>query len=109
VGSQTRVKVGKNKVGSPFRVVRIRNPVWQGCQDRRIARSGSGAGGWRSRGPAFSYNGSASRQGRENAKQFLQRKTPDGCRNSKKPSDRTMVGAGAMMDRKGAGRAAAEE
>ncbi|MBB3064664.1 recombinase RecA [Limibacillus halophilus] len=73
VGNQTRVKVVKNKVAPPFRVVEFDIMYGQGIsktgelidlgvQANIIEKSGS----W------FSYDGQRIGQGRENAKQFMQ-------------------------------------
>ena len=76
VGNQTRVKVAKNKLAPPFRVVefdimysegisKVGELIDLGVQGEIIDKSGS----W------YSYNGERIGQGRENAKQFLKDNT----------------------------------
>ena len=77
VGNQTRVKVVKNKVAPPFKMVefdimygigicKMGELIDHGVKSSQVEKSGS----W------FSYNSQRIGQGRENAKQFL-RENPD--------------------------------
>ena len=72
VGSQTRVKVVKNKMAPPFRVVEFDIMYGEGVSKTgELVDLGSAAGVVEKSGAWFSYNGQRIGQGRENAKQFL--------------------------------------
>src|SRR5215475_13667994 len=72
VGSQTRVKVVKNKVAPPFRVVEFDIMYGEGVSKTgELIDLGAQAGVVEKSGSWFSYDGQRIGQGRENAKQFL--------------------------------------
>lgn len=72
VGSQTRVKVVKNKLAPPFRTVEFDIMYGEGVSKvGELIDLGSQAGVVEKSGAWFSYDGQRIGQGRENAKQFL--------------------------------------
>jgi len=72
VGNQTRVKVVKNKLAPPFRVVEFDIMYGEGVSKTgELIDLGSQAGVIEKSGAWFSYDGQRIGQGRENAKQFL--------------------------------------
>ena len=72
VGNQTRVKVVKNKVASPFKVVEFDIMYGQGISKTgELVDLGVKAGIVEKSGSWYSYNSTHIGQGRENAKQFL--------------------------------------
>ncbi len=72
VGNQTRVKVVKNKMAPPFRVVEFDIMYGEGISKMgELIDLGSQAGVVEKSGAWFSYDGQRIGQGRENAKQFL--------------------------------------
>jgi recombination protein RecA len=72
VGNQTRVKVVKNKLAPPFRVVEFDIMYGQGISKTgELVDLGAQAGVVEKSGAWFSYDGQRIGQGRENAKQFL--------------------------------------
>lgn len=72
VGNQTRVKVVKNKMAPPFRVVEFDIMYGEGISKTgELIDLGSQAGVIEKSGAWFSYDGQRIGQGRENAKQFL--------------------------------------
>jgi recombination protein RecA len=72
VGNQTRVKVVKNKLAPPFRVVEFDIMYGEGISKvGELIDLGSQAGVVEKSGAWFSYDGQRIGQGRENAKQFL--------------------------------------
>src|SRR5690606_32614266 len=72
VGNQTRVKVVKNKVAPPFRVVEFDIMYGEGIsRTGELLDLGVKCGVVEKSGSWFSYNGQRIGQGRENAKQFL--------------------------------------
>jgi recombination protein RecA len=72
VGNQTRVKVVKNKMAPPFRVVEFDIMYGEGISKvGELIDLGSQAGVVEKSGSWFSYEGQRIGQGRENAKQFL--------------------------------------
>jgi recombination protein RecA len=72
VGNQTRVKVVKNKLAPPFRVVEFDIMYGEGISKvGELVDLGSQAGVVEKSGAWFSYDGQRIGQGRENAKQFL--------------------------------------
>ncbi|MBX7199811.1 MAG: recombinase RecA [Rhodospirillaceae bacterium] len=72
VGNQTRVKVVKNKVAPPFKVVEFDIMYGEGVSKTgELLDLGSKAGIIEKSGSWFSYNDERIGQGRENAKQFL--------------------------------------
>jgi recombination protein RecA len=72
VGNQTRVKVVKNKLAPPFRVVEFDITYGEGISKTgELIDLGVKAGVVEKSGAWFSYNSQRVGQGRENAKQFL--------------------------------------
>lgn len=72
VGNQTRVKVVKNKMAPPFRVVEFDIMYGEGISKvGELVDLGSQAGVVEKSGAWFSYDGQRIGQGRENAKQYL--------------------------------------
>src|ERR1700745_3168409 len=72
VGNQTRVKVVKNKMAPPFKVVEFDIMYGEGVSKRgELLDLGIQAGVVEKSGSWFSYDGQRIGQGRENAKQFL--------------------------------------
>jgi len=77
VGNQTRVKVVKNKMAPPFRVVEFDIMYGEGISKTgELLDLGVQAGIVEKSGAWFSYDGQRVGQGRENAKKFL-RENPD--------------------------------
>jgi recombination protein RecA len=111
VGSQTRVKVVKNKVAPPFRVVEFDIMYGEGVSKTgELVDLGSAAGVVEKSGAWFSYNGQRIGQGRENAKQFLKENPQMAAEIEKAIRQNAGLVAGTMMDRKTSeGPAAAEE
>ena len=73
VGNQTRVKVVKNKVSPPFRVVEFDIMYGEGVSKTgELIDLGTKAGVVEKSGSWFSYKSQRIGQGRENAKQYLQ-------------------------------------
>jgi len=71
-GNQTRVKVVKNKMAPPFKVVEFDIMFGEGVSKRgELIDLGIRAGVVEKSGSWFSYDGQRIGQGRENAKQFL--------------------------------------
>jgi recombination protein RecA len=72
VGNQTRVKVVKNKMAPPFKVVEFDIMYGEGVSKRgELIDLGIQAGVVEKSGSWFSYDGNRIGQGRENAKQYL--------------------------------------
>src|SRR6201999_2622217 len=72
VGNQTRVKVVKNKMAPPFKVVEFDIMYGEGVSKRgELIDLGVQAGVVEKSGSWFSYDGQRIGQGRENAKQYL--------------------------------------
>src|SRR5690348_12065951 len=72
VGNQTRVKVVKNKMAPPFKVVEFDIMYGEGISKRgELIDLGIQAGVVEKSGSWFAYDGQRIGQGRENAKQFL--------------------------------------
>jgi len=72
IGNQTRVKVVKNKMAPPFKVVEFDIMYGEGISKRgELLDLGMQAGVVEKSGSWFSYDGQRIGQGRENAKQFL--------------------------------------
>src|SRR5689334_14420863 len=73
IGNQTRVKVVKNKMAPPFKVVDFDIMYGHGIsKSGELLDLGSKAGIVEKSGSWFSYEGNRIGQGRENAKQFLE-------------------------------------
>ena len=99
VGNQTRVKVVKNKMAAPFRVVEFDIMYGEGISKvGELVDLGVAAGVVEKSGAWISYEGQRIGQGRENAKQFL-RDNPDvaGSIEAKVRANAGLV-ASAMMD-----------
>jgi recombination protein RecA len=72
IGNQTRVKVVKNKMAPPFKVVEFDIMYGEGVSKRgELLDLGMQAGVVEKSGSWFSYDGQRIGQGRENAKQYL--------------------------------------
>jgi len=72
VGNQTRVKIVKNKMAPPFKVVEFDIMYGEGISKRgELLDLGIQAGVVEKSGSWFSYDGQRIGQGRENAKQYL--------------------------------------
>jgi len=98
-GNQTRVKVVKNKLAPPFRVVEFDIMYGEGISKvGELLDLGVSAGVVEKSGSWFSYGGQRIGQGRENAKQFL-RENPEAA-DAIERAIRENAGlvAGAMMD-----------
>ncbi len=79
VGNQTRVKVVKNKMAPPFKVVEFDIMYGEGISKRgELIDLGIQAGVVEKSGSWFSYEGQRIGQGRENAKAFL-KENPEIC------------------------------
>ncbi|HEX7199829.1 MAG TPA: recombinase RecA, partial [Dongiaceae bacterium] len=111
VGSQTRVKVVKNKVAPPFRVVEFDIMYGEGVSKTgELIDLGAQAGVVEKSGAWFSYGGQRIGQGRENAKQFLKENPQVAAEIEKAIRQNAGLVAGAMMDaRAGEGAAASDE
>ena len=110
VGSQTRVKVVKNKVAPPFRVVEFDIMYGEGVSKTgELVDLGVAASVVEKSGAWFSYGGQRIGQGRENAKQFLKDNPQAAAEIEKAIRQNAGLVAGAMMDRRGDEPAAAEE
>jgi len=102
VGSQTRVKVVKNKVAPPFRVVEFDIMYGEGVSKTgELVDLGVAAGVVEKSGAWFSYGGQRIGQGRENAKQFLKENPQVGAEIERAIRQNAGLVAGAMMDGKG--------
>ncbi|HEY0834007.1 MAG TPA: recombinase RecA [Azospirillum sp.] len=95
VGNQTRVKVVKNKMAPPFRVVEFDIMYGEGVSKvGELLDLGNQAGVVEKSGAWFSYDGTRIGQGRENAKTFL-RNNPD---VAKSIEDKIRSNAGLVAD-----------
>ena len=104
VGNQTRVKVVKNKLAPPFRVVEFDIMYGEGVSKTgELIDLGVAAGVVEKSGAWFSYDGQRIGQGRENAKTFLRENAE--IAKSIEAAIRQNAGlvAGAMMDASGGG------
>ena len=102
VGNSTRVKVVKNKMAPPFRMVEFDIMYGEGVsKSGELIDLGVQAGVIEKSGAWFSYGGQRIGQGRENAKQFL-KEHPD-MAETVEASIRQNAGlvAGALMDKGG--------
>ncbi|MBL8674682.1 MAG: recombinase RecA [Rhodospirillales bacterium] len=99
VGNQTRVKVVKNKVAPPFKVVEFDIMYGEGVSKTgELIDLGQKAGVVEKSGSWFSYDGQRIGQGRENAKQFL-RDHPDMAASIEKTiREQAGVLSNALMD-----------
>jgi recombination protein RecA len=72
IGNRTRVKVVKNKMAPPFKIVEFDIMYGEGiCKRGELIDLGAQAGVVEKSGSWFSYGGARIGQGRENAKQYL--------------------------------------
>ncbi|PWC56944.1 recombinase RecA [Azospirillum sp. TSO22-1] len=95
VGNQTRVKVVKNKMAPPFRVVEFDIMYGEGVSKvGELLDLGIQAGVVEKSGAWFSYDGTRIGQGRENAKTYL-RNNPD---TAKSIEDKIRGNAGLVAD-----------
>jgi recombination protein RecA len=110
VGSQTRVKVVKNKVAPPFRVVEFDIMYGEGVSKTgELIDLGAQAGVVEKSGAWFSYGGQRIGQGRENAKQFLKENPQVAAEIEKAIRQNAGLVAGAMMDARTGEEAAASD
>src|SRR5215510_324389 len=106
VGNQTRVKVVKNKMAPPFRVVEFDIMYGEGIsKNGELIDLGVAAGVVEKSGAWFSHNGQRIGQGRENAKAFLKENASVAAEIEKAIRQNAGIVAGHMMD----GSAPAEE
>jgi recombination protein RecA len=109
VGNQTRVKVVKNKVAPPFRVVEFDVMYGEGISKTgELIDLGVAASVVEKSGAWFSYNGQRIGQGRENAKAFLKENPQVAQEIEQKVRANAGLVAGAMMDKVGGGEEAGE-
>ena len=106
VGNQTRVKVVKNKMAPPFRVVEFDIMYGEGIsKNGELIDLGTAAGVVEKSGAWFSYGGQRIGQGRENAKTFLKENPAVAAEIEKAVRQNAGIIAGHMMD----GSAASED
>jgi recombination protein RecA len=99
VGNQTRVKVVKNKMAPPFRVVEFDIMYGEGISKTgELIDLGVAAGVVEKSGAWFSYNSQRIGQGRENAKTFLKENAPIAAEIEKAIRQNAGIVAGHMMD-----------
>jgi len=110
VGNQTRVKVVKNKVAPPFRVVEFDVMYGEGISKTgELIDLGVAASVVEKSGAWFSYNGQRIGQGRENAKAFLKENPQIANEIEQKIRANAGLVAGAMMDKGGGAEESAGE
>ncbi len=108
VGNQTRVKVVKNKVAPPFRVVEFDVMYGEGISKTgELIDLGVAASVVEKSGAWFSYNGQRIGQGRENAKAFLKENPQVAGEIEQKIRANAGLVAGAMLDKGGGAEEAA--
>jgi recombination protein RecA len=99
VGNQTRVKVVKNKMAPPFRVVEFDIMYGEGIsKNGELIDLGVAAGVIEKSGAWFSYNSQRIGQGRENAKTFLKENPTIAAEIEKAIRQNAGIVAGHMMD-----------
>src|SRR5882672_5265371 len=99
VGSQTRVKVVKNKMAPPFRVVEFDIMYGEGIsKNGELIDLGVAAGVVEKSGAWFSYGSQRIGQGRENAKTFLKENPAIAAEIEKAIRQNAGIVAGHMMD-----------
>jgi len=99
VGNQTRVKVVKNKMAPPFRVVEFDIMYGEGIsKNGELIDLGVAAGVVEKSGAWFSYNSQRIGQGRENAKTFLKENPAIAAEIEKAIRQNAGIVAGHMMD-----------
>ena len=109
VGNQTRVKVVKNKMAPPFRVVEFDIMYGEGISKTgELIDLGVAASVVEKSGAWFSYDGQRIGQGRENAKLFLRDNPAVADAIERAIRQNAGLVAGAMMD-SGGGKEASEE
>jgi len=102
IGNQTRVKVVKNKVAPPFRVVEFDIMYGEGISKTgELIDLGVAANVVEKSGAWFSYNGQRIGQGRENAKIFLRDNPQVAAEIEAKVRQNAGLVAGAMLDKSG--------
>jgi recombination protein RecA len=102
IGNQTRVKVVKNKVAPPFRVVEFDIMYGEGISKTgELIDLGVAANVVEKSGAWFSYNGQRIGQGRENAKVFLRDNPQVSAEIEAKIRQNAGLVAGAMLDKNG--------
>jgi recombination protein RecA len=100
VGNQTRVKVVKNKVAPPFRVVEFDVMYGEGISKvGELVDLGVAANVVEKSGAWFSYGGQRIGQGRENAKTFLKENPAIANEIEQKIRANAGLVTGAMMDK----------
>jgi recombination protein RecA len=110
VGNQTRVKVVKNKVAPPFRVVEFDVMYGEGISKTgELIDLGVAANVVEKSGAWFSYSGQRIGQGRENAKAFLKENPQIAADIEQKIRANAGLVAGAMMDKGGGSEESAGE
>ncbi len=108
-GNQTRVKVVKNKLAPPFRVVEFDIMYGEGISKTgELIDLGVAAGVVEKSGAWFSHGGQRIGQGRENAKQFLRENPATAEAIERAIRENAGLVAGAMMEAHG-GEAPADE
>jgi recombination protein RecA len=109
VGNQTRVKVVKNKMAPPFRVVEFDIMYGEGISKTgELIDLGVAAGVVEKSGAWFSYDGQRIGQGRENAKAYLKENPTVADAIERAIRQNAGLVAGAMMD-SGGGKEASED
>jgi recombination protein RecA len=104
VGNQTRVKVVKNKLAPPFRVVDFDIMYGEGISKTgELLDLGVNANIVEKSGAWFAYNGERIGQGRENARKFLKDNPKIADAIEKKLRDNAAAVAGTMLTAKDAG------
>ena len=99
VGNQTRVKVVKNKMAPPFRVVEFDIMYGEGISKTgELIDLGTAAGVVEKSGAWFSYGGQRIGQGRKNAKTFLKENPAVAAEIEKAVRQNAGIVAGHMMD-----------
>jgi recombination protein RecA len=102
IGNQTRVKVVKNKVAPPFRVVEFDIMYGEGISKTgELVDLGVAANVVEKSGAWFSYSGQRIGQGRENAKTFLRDNPQMAAEIEAKIRQNAGLVAGALLDKNG--------
>jgi recombination protein RecA len=102
IGNQTRVKVVKNKVAPPFRVVEFDIMYGEGISKTgELVDLGVAANVVEKSGAWFSYSGQRIGQGRENAKTFLRDNPQIAAEIEAKVRQNAGLVAGVMLDKSG--------
>jgi recombination protein RecA len=110
VGNQTRVKVVKNKLAPPFRVVEFDIMYGEGIsKNGELIDLGVAANVVEKSGAWFSYDGQRIGQGRENAKLFLKENPAMAAEIEQKIRANAGLVAGNMLETGGAGEEAEAE